>query len=103
MSDTRETLGGHYIAKELAVIKSYCGPKYDAEARTAGLLRNGATEEEAATIVAREVAKRENVGAGVDRTKLASDLLCAVEFYVIDTEAKRVAAVENQKALKAAK
>lgn len=100
---SRETLGGHYIAKELAVIESYCGPKFDAVARTAGLLRNGATEDEAAVIVARETAKQETLGSNVDRGKLASDLLCAVEFYVIDQAAKLKAAVEKQKALKAAK
>lgn len=96
----RETLQNHYIAKELAIIESYCGKPYDAEAKLVSLQRMGASEEEAKGIVARNVASRESLKDSVDRVKLASDLLCAVEFYVLDTEAKRLAAIAKVAAAK---
>jgi hypothetical protein len=97
---SRETLGGYYIAKELAVIEGYCNP-YDSEAKFKQLVRGGASEEEAQAIVDRNVSKRTaDKPSGEERIALALNLLADVEFYVLDTEAKRLAAIQKVAAAK---
>lgn len=99
-SKTRETLGGFYIAKELAVIEGYCKP-YDSEAKFNALVRDGASKEEAQVIVDRNVASRsKDKPSGEQRMTLALNVLAGVEFYVLDQEAKRLASIAKVAAAK---
>lgn len=100
MSKSRETLGGFYLAKELAVIEGYCKP-YDSEAKFNALVRGGATSEEAQAIVDRNVSSRNSEKpSGEARMTLALNVLAGVEFYVLDQEAKRLASIAKVAAAK---
>jgi len=86
---TRETLR-KAIASELETIEAHCFP-YDSASDRKRLLAMDLPVAQVDSIIAGKTARIEEKKSSYDRVKLASDLLCAVEFFVIDQEEKRLA------------
>jgi hypothetical protein len=78
------------ISKERAIVEANCFP-YDPAKDRKRLTAMEVDADVIEQIIAGKVAKIEERKAGFDRVQVGSDLLCALEFFVIEQEEKRLA------------
>ena len=109
MSETTETTEVHEaktrdtfmkkIQPIREIVEANCFP-YDSAKDRRRLLAMDLDPSEVDSIIERKSAKISERKSSYDRVKLASDLLCALEFFVIEQEEKRLANIAKLSAAK---